>query len=157
MAAPTHSPHILIIEARYYDEIADNLRAGTVEVLEKAGASYEVVTVPGAFEIPAAIKIAIRSLDFYAGRRRADGYIALGCVIRGETSHYDHVCTETSRKLQDLACTYTLALGYGLLTVENVEQAVERARRDRRNKGAEAAQACLDMIEVKRRFHLYPR
>ena len=157
MAPPPHSPHILVIEARYYDEIADNLRDGTIEVLEKAGASYEVITVPGAFEIPAAIKIAIRSLDFYAGRRRADGYIALGCVIRGETTHYDHVCTETTRKLQDLACTYTLALGYGLLTVESVEQAAERARRDRRNKGAEAAQTCLDMIEVKRRFHLYPR
>ena len=157
MSAPIHHPHILVVEAHYYEDVADNLRAGAVEALEKAGATYEVVRVPGAFEIPAAIKIAIRSLDFYAGRRRADGYIALGCVIRGETSHYDHVCNETARKLQDLSCTYTLALGYGILTVENLDQAMERARTDRRNKGGEVAQACLNMIEVKRHFHLYPR
>ncbi len=157
MAAPGISPHILIVEARYYDEIGEQLQKGSLQRLEQVGASYEVVQVPGAYEIPAAIKIAIRSLDFYAGRRRADGYIALGCVIRGETSHYDHVCNETTRKLQDLACTYTLALGYGILTVETVDQALERARVDGRDKGGEAAQACLDMIEVKRRFHLFPR
>lgn len=151
------NPHIMIIEARYYDEIGDQLQAGVVKRLEKAGATYELIQVPGSFEIPAAIKIAIRSLDFYAGRRRADGYIALGCVIRGETAHFDYVCGETARKLQDLACTYTLALGYGILTVENVDQAIERARVDGRDKGGEAAQACLDMIEVKRRFHLFPR
>ena len=151
------SPHILIVEARYYDEIGEQLQKGALRRLEQAGASYEIIQVPGAYEIPAAIKVAIRSLDFYAGRRRADGYVALGCVIRGETSHYDHVCSETARKLQDLACTYTLALGYGILTVETVDQAIERARVDGRDKGGEAAQACLDMIEVKRRFHLFPR
>jgi 6,7-dimethyl-8-ribityllumazine synthase len=152
-----NQPHVLIIESRYYDEISDQLQAGAIRRLEQAGATYELVEVPGAFEIPAAIKIAIRSLDFYAGRRRADGYITLGCVIRGETTHYDYVCAETARKLQDLACTYTLALGYGILTVENVDQALERARVDGRDKGGEAARACLDMIEVKRRFHLFPR
>jgi 6,7-dimethyl-8-ribityllumazine synthase len=157
MAAPGISPHILIVEARYYDEIGEQLQKGALRRLEQAGASYEIIQVPGAYEIPAAIKVAIRSLDFYAGRRRADGYVALGCVIRGETSHYDHVCNETARKLQDLACTYTLALGYGILTVETVDQAIERARVDGRDKGGEAAQACLDMIEVKRRFHLFPR
>lgn len=152
-----HEPHIMIIEARYYDDIGEELLSGATQTLDKAGASYEIVRVPGAFEIPAAIKIAVRSLDFYAGRRRADGYIALGCVIRGETTHYDYVCGESARKLQDLAITYTLAIGYGILTCENREQALARARISEKNKGGEAAQACLDMIEVKRRFHLFPR
>ncbi len=152
-----HEPHIMIVEARYYDDIGEELLKGATRTLEEAGASWEVVQVPGAFEIPQAIKIAIRSLDFYAGRRRADGYIALGCVIRGETTHYDYVCGESARKLQDLACTYTLAMGYGILTCENREQALARARVDQKNKGGEAARACLDMIEVKRRFHLFPR
>lgn len=152
-----HEPHIMIVEARYYDDIGEELLKGATQTLEAVGASWEVVQVPGAFEIPQAIKIAIRSLDFYAGRRRADGYIALGCVIRGETTHYDYVCGESARKLQDLACTYTLAMGYGILTCENREQALARARVDQKNKGSEAARACLDMIEVKRRFHLFPR
>lgn len=152
-----HEPHVMIIEARYYEDIADEMLKGATERLEAAGASYEVVRVPGAFEIPAAIKIAVRSLDFYAGRRRADGYVTLGCVIRGATTHYDYVCQESARKLQDIAITYTLAVGYGILTCESYEQAMERARVDKRNKGGEAAQACLDMIEVKRKFHLFPR
>ncbi len=90
-------------------------------------------------------------------RRRFDGYVALGCVIRGETSHYEYVCRESARKLQDLACQYALALGYGILTCDTKEQAWERARVDGRNKGGEAARACLRMLEIKRQFHLYPR
>ncbi|SDF78064.1 6,7-dimethyl-8-ribityllumazine synthase [Limimonas halophila] len=151
------APHILIAEARYYEDVGEHLLQGAIDTIERAGATWEHVRVPGAFELPAAVQIAVRSLDFYALRRRADGYVTLGCVIRGATSHYDHVCEQTTRKLQDLACHYTLALGYGLLTCENHEQALERARTDRRNKGGEAAQACLDMIELKRAYHLYPR
>lgn len=151
------TPHILIVEARYYDEVGEQLLAGAVAKLEAAGASHEVVRVPGAFEIPAAIKTAVRSLDFYAGRPRPDGYVALGCVIRGETSHYDHICAESARGLQQLAIDHTLALGYGILTVENYEQAMARARVDQKDKGGEAADACLQMIELKRRFHLFPR
>ncbi|MGP1253338.1 MAG: 6,7-dimethyl-8-ribityllumazine synthase [Kiloniellales bacterium] len=150
-------PHIMVVEARFYEDIADELAAGAIEVLEAADASYERFEVPGAFEIPAAIQYAIRSMDFFAGRRRFDGYVALGCVIRGETSHYDYVCGESARKLQDLAVQYSLALGYGILTVENADQAWARAARDQKNKGGDAAQACMQMLDLKRRFRLYPR
>jgi 6,7-dimethyl-8-ribityllumazine synthase len=83
--------------------------------------------------------------------------VALGCVIRGETTHYDYVCGESARKLQDLSVQYTLALGYGILTVENRDQAWARASRQQKNKGGEAARACLQMLDLKRRFRLYPR
>jgi 6,7-dimethyl-8-ribityllumazine synthase len=150
-------PHILIVEARFYEDIAEELAKGAIQALDEAGVTHERITVPGAFEIPAAIKMAVRSLDFYAGRKRFDGYIALGCVIRGETTHYDYVCSESARKLQDLACEHTLALGYGILTCETGEQAWERARVDRKNKGGEVARACLRMLDLKREFRLFPR
>jgi len=137
--------------------VAAELLSGATAELEAAGATSERIEVPGAFEIPAAIRMAIRSMDFYAGRRRYDGYIALGCVIRGETSHYDYICMESARKLQDLAVNYTLALGYGILTCETHDQAMERAAVDRKNKGGDAARACLSMIGVKQRFRLFPR
>ena len=105
----------------------------------------------------AAIRFAVRSFDLFSGGRRFDGYVALGCVIRGETTHYDYVCGESARALQDLACTFSLALGYGILTVENREQALARAAVDQVNKGGVAAQACLDMIDLKTHFRLYPR
>jgi 6,7-dimethyl-8-ribityllumazine synthase len=113
--------------------------------------------VPGSFEVPAAIAFAVRSMEYFTARQRFDGYVALGCVIRGETSHYDHVCQESARALQDLACRYALALGYGILTCDTREQALVRARREGRDRGGHAARACLAMIELKRRFHLYPR
>ena len=153
----TDVPHVMIVEARFYEDIADELAKGALAALEAAGATFERFPVPGAFEIPAAIGYAVRSMDFYAGRRRFDGYVALGCVIRGETSHYDYVCGESARKLMDLSTQYALALGYGILTVENAEQAWERARVERKNKGGDAAEACLKMIELKRHFHLFPR
>jgi 6,7-dimethyl-8-ribityllumazine synthase len=137
---------ILIVEARYYAHIADELAKGAVGELEKAGAQIERVTVPGAFEIPAAIRIAHGSGEGF------DGYVALGCVIRGETSHYDLVCGECARGIQDLAVREKLAIGFGVLTVENEAQALARARIDKKNKGGEAARACLAMIDVKRRF-----
>jgi len=153
-------PNVLIVEARFYEDIADELVRGAVAVLEEAGASYERVSVPGAFEIPGAVKYAIRALDFDAERRRFDGFVALGCVIRGETTHYDYVCSESARALMDLATTYTLALGYGILTCENRQQAQIRAavaQGNKSNKGAAAARACLDMVALKNRFGLYPR
>jgi 6,7-dimethyl-8-ribityllumazine synthase len=153
----TDSPHLLIVEGRFYDDIMDTLVEGAVAALDRAGATYERLPVPGAFEVPNAVRMAVRSLDFFAGRKRFDGYIALGCVIRGETTHYDYICAESARKLQDVACEYSLALGYGILTCETVEQAWERAKPDRKDKGGDAARACLAMIEVKRHFRLYPR
>ena len=150
-------PHILVVEARFYEDIADALYAGAKGVLDEAGVTHERVEVPGAFEIPAVVRMAIKSMDFFAGRKRFDGYVALGCVIRGETSHYDYVCGESARMLQDLACRHTLALGYGILTCENEEQAWVRAAVDQKNKGGDAATACLAMLDVKRQFHLFPR
>jgi len=140
------APRILIVEARYYTHISDELLKGAKKALEEAQARYEVVTVPGAFEIPAAIRFAATSHQPY------DGYIALGCVIRGETTHYEHVCTESAHGLQNLALEHKLAIGFGILTVENEEQALARARLDKRDKGGEAAKACLAMVELKRRF-----
>ena len=150
-------PNIMIALSRYYEDVASELLAGTLGVLEEAGATHELYEIPGAFEIPASIAIAMRSPEFSGGRRRLDGYIALGCVIRGETTHYDYVCGETARGLQDLAVRHCLALGFGVLTTENHEQAMARAAVDRGNKGADAANACLRMIEFKRQFGMFPR
>jgi 6,7-dimethyl-8-ribityllumazine synthase len=151
------APRILVVEGRFYEDIADEMFKGANAVLSEHGATVERIAVPGALEIPVAIQMAIRSQDFFAGRPRFDGYVALGCVIRGETSHYDYVCGESMRKLQDLSCQYVLALGYGILTCENEDQAWERARVERKNKGSNAATVCLRMLELKRQFHLYPR
>ena len=150
-------PHIMIAEARFYADIADEMLRGATRALEKAGASYEVFSVPGAFEIPAAVQCAIRAMDFDPKRRRFDGYLALGCVIRGETTHYDYVCGESARALMDLSTRYSLAMGYGILTCENGDQAWARAGTNRGDKGGTAANACLEMIALKNRLGLYPR
>lgn len=141
---------ILVIEARYYEAIADEMARGALAALEAAGAAVERVTVPGAFEIPAAVQMAVQTGFF-------DGYVALGCVIRGETTHYDYVCGESARGLQDLAIRHAIAIGYGIITVENEAQAWDRARVDRQDKGGGAARACLDMLALRRRFKLDPR
>jgi 6,7-dimethyl-8-ribityllumazine synthase len=140
----------MIVEARFYEDIADELARGAMAVLEAVGATYERFAVPGALEIPAAVQIASTSA------RRFDGYVALGCVIRGETSHYDIVCGESARGLQDLALRHGLAIGNGILTVENEAQAWARARVDEMDKGGGAAQAMLAMIEFKQYFKQLP-
>jgi 6,7-dimethyl-8-ribityllumazine synthase len=142
----TKPPHILLVEAPYYRHIAELLRRGAEEALSAAGATCERVSVPGAFEVPAAIALAARS------SRRFDGFVALACVIRGETTHYEHICAEVARALQDLALRDGLALGFGVLTVENEAQALVRASPGDRDKGGEAARACLAMVALKRRF-----
>jgi 6,7-dimethyl-8-ribityllumazine synthase len=150
-------PHIMIAEARFYADLADEMLRGAKRALTDAGASFEVFSVPGAFEIPAAIQCAIRAMDFDPERRRFDGYVALGCVIRGETTHYDYVCGESARALMDLSTRYSLAMGYGILTCENGDQAWARAGTNRGDKGGAAANACLEMITLKNRLGLYPR
>lgn len=139
---------ILIVEARFYSDIADELLKGATDVLEAHGAEYEVVSVPGAFEIPAAIAMAEK-------HRSYDGYVALGCVIRGETTHYDYVAGESARALMDLTVDERLAIGYGVLTVEDEDQAWARARVSEGDKGGAVARACLDMIAL--RNHLKGR
>ncbi len=151
------APHIMLVEARFYDDVADELARGAIAELEAAKASYERQVVPGALEIPAAIRFAVRAMDFDSGRRRFDGYVALGCVIRGETAHYDIVAGESARGLQELTLIFTVAVSNGILTCDNRDQAWARASVDGRNKGGRAARACLDMIELKRSFGLFPR
>lgn len=136
-------PHVLIVESRFYPDITDLLVEGAVAALDETSASWERLEVPGTFEVPAVINMA---LDRY------DGFIALGCVIRGETTHYDYVCGESARGLQELALHKHAAIGYGILTVENREQAIVRADPKQRDKGRDAVVACLRMIELKRRF-----
>lgn len=150
-------PHVLIVEARFYAEIADELMKGAVQALTAAGASHESVVVPGAFEIPAAIAMTIEAQRVSPPHRSFDGYLALGCVIRGETSHYDYVCGESARALMDISCQNRIALGFGILTVENGAQAWARARVGEKNKGGDAAKACLAMIEMRRRLGLRDR
>ncbi len=145
-------PHILIIEARFYDDLADELLRGAVGALERAGATFERITVPGALEIPAALSMALEAVD--AGRANFDGYVALGCVIRGETTHYDTVANELARGIMNLAVDDALAVGNGILTVENEDQAWARARVDDQNKGGAAADAALRMIALRARFGL---
>lgn len=153
MTTSSRAPHVLVVEARFYEEIADELFAGAEETLRTAGARIERLAVPGAFEIPAAIAMALEGGHNEDGVAY-DGYVALGCVIRGETSHYDYVCGESARALQELAYGDNLAIGYGILTVENEEQAWARADRKQKNKGRDAALACLRMIELRHKFGL---
>jgi len=148
-------PHILIVEARYYEDIADGLLHGAEQAFAEAGATFERLTVPGAFEIPAAISRAIEAggadgPDGPAGGARYDGYLALGCVIRGETSHYDYVCGESARGLAELARVHRAAIGYGILTCETRDQAWARAAVDSngKNKGRDTAEACLALIAL---------
>lgn len=136
----------LIIEAVFYDDIAKMLMEGATAALDKAGCDYDILSVPGALEIPAAMNFAASGKDPY------DAYIALGCVIRGETSHYDIVCGESARGIHDLAIRHNLALGNGILTVENMDQAIERADPSRKNKGGGAAEAALQMLDIKNSF-----
>lgn len=136
--------HILIVTGRFYADIAAELEKGATAQLDRAGASHELIGVPGAFEIPAAIHFGMHNKQF-------DGFIALGCVIRGETSHYDYVCGESARGLMELSLRGA-AIGYGILTVEDETQAWARARVSDGNKGRDAAEAVLRMIQLKRQF-----
>jgi 6,7-dimethyl-8-ribityllumazine synthase len=139
--------HMLIVEARFYDNISDELLQGATRVLEAAGARCDRVTVPGALEIPAAIAIAV---DAARSRREPyDGVVALGCVIRGETYHFEIVSNESARALMDLAVKERLAIGNGILTVETEAQAVARARIAEGDKGGDAARAALTMVALK--------
>lgn len=140
------SPHVLIVEARFYEELSEALLEGAKVALEEAGATWDVVTVPGALEIPAAISIA---LD---GDRDYDGYVALGMVIRGETYHFDIVSNESNRALMNLAVDESIAIGNGILTVENQAQAWARVRKSEKDKGGFAARVALRMIELRKQF-----
>jgi len=139
--------NLLVVEARFYDPIADLLLEGAKAALTEAGADFDVVTVPGALEIPAAISFALGAAD-EAGTEY-DGFVALGCVIRGETYHFELVSNESCRALTDLTVHESIALGNGILTVENEEQARDRADPKRKDKGGAAARTALAMIALR--------
>ena len=145
---------VLIVQAGFNPEIVAALRAGAAAVFEAAGVETDVVTVPGALEIPAAIACALVAADETDDGVDYDGFVALGCVIRGETGHYDIVASESARALMDLSVQEAIAIGNGILTVENDAQAWERADAARLDKGGGAAAAVLAMIALRRRFGL---
>ena len=136
---------VLIVEGRFYSDLSDELLNGATSALEAHGVQYDVVSVPGALEIPAVVALADENA-FY------DGYVALGVVIRGETYHFEIVSNESARGLMDLAVARSLAIGNGILTVETEEQAWARARVSEGDKGGGAARACLDVIGLRRQF-----
>ena len=138
---------ILIVEARYYEDISDKLLAGAVAVLESAGASFDRISVPGALEVPPAIAMALDAAK--AQREPYDGVVALGCVIQGETYHFDLVSNESARGLMDLAVNRQIPLGNGILTVDNEAQAYARLGGNHGHKGAQAARAALTMVALK--------
>ena len=146
MAKPT-APILLIVEARFYEDLSDALLKGATAALDEVGAKYDVVTVPGALEIPAAIAFTLDDdgSDY-------DGYVALGCVIRGETYHFEIVANESSRALMTLSVEEELAIGNGILTVEDRDQAWARADVERGDKGGFAARAALTMIALRDRL-----
>jgi 6,7-dimethyl-8-ribityllumazine synthase len=146
---PTHG-RVLVVEARFYDDIADALLAGATAVLDAEQADVEVITVHGALEIPSTVAIALDAAE--AAGRPFDAVVALGCVIRGETGHYEIVAGESARALMDLSVARRIPLGNGILTVETEAQAWARARVSEMNKGGGAAQAALAVLRIKRRL-----
>ena len=140
-------PHLLVIDARFYEDLADELVRGAVAAIDEAGASHTRVSVPGVLEIPAALAMALEAAG--TGGEEFDGYVLLGVVIRGETTHYDIVANESARAVMELAIEECIAVGDGILTVENGDQAWARARVEGgKNKGGFAARAALAMIGV---------
>ena len=143
---PGPPPRLLVVRAPYYREVVDGLLDGAARILNEAGATFLTLDVAGAFELPQAIRIALR------GREKFEGYVALGCIVKGETDHYDFICQATMAGMMDVALQFGLATGTGLLTVDTLAQAIERSRPDGHNKGAEAAAAALLQIVAARRL-----
>ncbi|MGB1361086.1 MAG: 6,7-dimethyl-8-ribityllumazine synthase [Alphaproteobacteria bacterium] len=138
---------VLIIEARFYDDIHDMMLEGAKATFDKHNVEYDIITIRGALEIPAVVKMAHQSKKY-----NYDGYLCLGCVIRGETTHYDYVCQESCRGIMDLSLEHDIAIANGILTVENKDQAIARADIKQKNKGGFCADVVLDMITLKNKF-----
>ena len=146
VAVPGAAPRILLIRAPYYRAIVEGMTKAAVALLGEAGASWQAIDVAGAFELPQALRIALR------GRERFDGFVVLGCVVRGETDHYDYICDTAMHGLMDVALQFGVALGTALLTVDTLAQAEARSAETGSNKGAEAASACLKQIALARQL-----
>lgn len=141
------TPHLMVIDAPYYSGISRALLDGVEAVLTEAGATHDYVTVPGVLEIPAAIAYAVEAME--NGGKHYDGFVLIGCVIRGETTHYEIVANESARAIMDLSVSKRLAVGNGIQTVENEAQAWARANMSEKDKGGGAAKAALAMIELR--------
>ena len=139
-------PRILLVRAPYYREVVDGMTDGAKRILAEAKADCQILDVAGAFELPQAIRIALRGAEHY------DGYVVLGCVIRGETDHYEFICAASMNGLMEVALQHGIALGTGLLTVDTLAQAMARSGADGHNKGAEAAVAALRQVDAARRL-----
>ncbi|MSP03775.1 MAG: 6,7-dimethyl-8-ribityllumazine synthase [Acetobacteraceae bacterium] len=138
------APHVLVIRAPYYRAVIDGLTTGAARILMEAGATHDVLDVAGAYELPQAVRLALR------GAQKFDAYVALGCIVRGETDHYDFICAAAMNGLMDVSLQFGICLGVGLLTCDNMEQAEARSGQDGHNKGAEAAAAALLQLNVAR-------
>ena len=148
-SAPTvagPSPRLLIVRAPYYKQVVDGLTEGAIRILTEAGATHEVLDIAGAYELPQAIRLVLR------GNQRFDGFVALGCIVRGETDHYDFICKATMDGMMNVSLQFGLCTGTGLLTCDTLAQAEARSGQDGFNKGAEAASAALLQINAARRF-----
>ena len=142
-------PRLLLIQAPYYAAIVGGMAAGVARVMAEAGGALDTVDVAGAFELPAALRLALT--------QPYDGYVLLGCVVRGETDHYDHICREACAGVMAITAETGAAVGFGLLTVHDIAQAEARSRDDAHNKGAEAAQAALMQVALRRRWGVAQR
>jgi|DewCreStandDraft_4_1066084.scaffolds.fasta_scaffold13124_5 6,7-dimethyl-8-ribityllumazine synthase len=145
-----HGARILVVEARFYEDIADLLLEGATRVLAAAASAWDRISVPGSLEIPAAIAIALEAAE--RRRRPYDGVVALGCVIRGETFHFDIVAMQSARALVDLSVARRIPIGNGIITVDKRAQALVRARPDKGDKGGDAARAALTLVAIKRGY-----
>jgi 6,7-dimethyl-8-ribityllumazine synthase len=138
------APHLLVVRAPYYTQVVDGLRDGAERILREAGTTFDILDVAGALELAGAVRLALR------GSRRYDGYVMLGCVVKGDTDHYEYVCQEAMAGITQVVLQFGLCLGNGLLTVHTVQQALDRSGADGHNKGAEAAAAALLQIKAAR-------
>jgi len=145
----TDAPHIVLIEARFYDDLSDQLAAGAIAAIEEAGGTIYRIAVPGILEIPATLQFAIEGKGDPETGRMFDGGIVLGCAIKGDTDHYEHVCTESMRGTQDVALAHAFPVGNGILTCPTRALAEERADVSRKDFGGKAAKACLRLIEIR--------
>lgn len=143
-------PRVLLVRAPYYRDVVDGMTRGAARILDATGATHESLDVAGAFELAQAIRIVLRGASGAGKTGGFDGFVALGCIVRGETDHYDHICRESMSGLMHVALQYGIALGTGLLTVHDIGQATARSRDDGHNKGAEAAAAALTQVSVMR-------
>ena len=146
---PGPAPRLLIIQAPYYEKVVGGMRHGAERVFAEVGAFHQVVDVAGGYELPAALRMALQQTE-----EHYDGYLLLGCVVKGETDHYTFICDAICQGVMQISAETGAAIGFGLLTVETIQQALARAADDRHNKGAEAAHAVLAQVALRRRWGL---